>query len=60
MTMGWQGSAFTVGSATGMPLTGRAIDRFGPPSGFLVCALVGMTLAALAGLTIACAVAADD
>ncbi len=51
--MGWQGSAFTLGSATGMPLTGLAIDRFGPPAGFLICALVGMTLAACAGLTIA-------
>ena len=51
--MGWQGSAFTVGSATGMPLVGGAIDRFGPASGFLTCAMVGVTLAAIAGLTVA-------
>ena len=51
--MGWLGSALTVGSAAGMPLVGGAIDRFGPASGFVTCAMVGMTLAALAALTVA-------
>lgn len=47
--MGWQGTSFTIGAAIGAPLTGVAIDNFGPGGGFVFVGVVA-TLLALAGL----------
>jgi len=47
--MGWQGTSFTIGAAIGAPLTGVAIDNFGPGGGFVFMGVVG-TVLALAGL----------
>ncbi|GLZ32448.1 MFS transporter [Lentzea sp. NBRC 105346] len=46
--LGLHGSAFTFGSAIGLPLAGVAIDHSGPPLGFVVAGAGGLLLAALA------------
>lgn len=47
--MGWHGSFLTTGGALGAPIAGVAIDRFGPGTGFVVVAAVGLVVA-VAGL----------
>jgi MFS family permease len=49
--MGWHGSAITVGSALGAPLSGAAIDAVGPWAGFAAVGGAGGALAA-AGLVL--------
>ena len=49
--MGWQGTAFTVGSAIGSPLLGLVIDRAAPWAAFVVAGGVGV-LIAVAGLAV--------
>ena len=43
--MGWHGSFLTTGGAIGAPIAGIAIDRGGPPAGFVVVAVVGLAVA---------------
>ncbi len=43
--MGWHGSFLTTGGALGAPIAGVAIDRGGPPAGFVVVAVVGLAVA---------------
>lgn len=45
--MGWHGSAITVGSALGAPLSGAAIDAVAPWAGFAAVGSVGGVLAAV-------------
>ena len=40
--MGWHGSFLTTGGALGAPIAGLAIDRGGPPAGFVTVAAVGL------------------
>jgi predicted MFS family arabinose efflux permease len=47
--MGWHGSFLTTGGALGAPIAGLAIDRSGPPAGFVTVAVVGL-LVAVAGI----------
>jgi MFS family permease len=47
--MGWHGSFLTTGGALGAPIAGVAIDRAGPPAGFVTVAAVGLVMA-VAGL----------
>ena len=47
--MGWHGSFLTTGGALGAPIAGLAIDRGGPPAGFVTVAVVGL-LVAVAGV----------
>jgi len=47
--MGWHGSFLTTGGALGAPIAGVAIDRGGPPAGFVTVAAVGL-LVAVAGV----------
>ncbi len=47
--LGWQGSAFLIGSAIGAPAAGAAIDFVGNQAGFIIVSLLG-GLIALAGL----------
>jgi MFS family permease len=47
LALGLQGSAFTFGVAAGQPLAGVAVDHSGPPLGFVVAGLAGLTIAAL-------------
>lgn len=49
--MGWQGVAFTVGSSTGAPLAGLAIDHRGWPAAFVVTGAVAL-VAAVAALAL--------
>lgn len=49
--MGWYGSAITLGSALGAPLTGAAMDLVAPWAGFVVIAVIG-ALIALVGLIV--------
>jgi MFS family permease len=44
-TMGWNGTAMTVGQSVGSPTCGYAIDRSGPPGGFVLAALLGLAVA---------------
>ena len=44
--MGWHGSFLTTGGAIGAPIAGLAVDRGGPPAGFVSVALVGLLVAA--------------
>ena len=44
--MGWHSTAMTTGSALGSPIAGAAIDWGGGRAGFLVCAGIGLTVAA--------------
>lgn len=46
--MGWQGVAFTVGSSTGAPLAGVAIDHSGWPAAFVVTGGVALVAAVVA------------
>lgn len=46
--MGWQGVAFTVGSSTGAPLAGLAIDHSGWPAAFVVTGGVALVAAVIA------------
>lgn len=46
--MGWQGVAFTVGSSTGAPLAGLAIDHSGWPAAFVVTGGVALIAAVIA------------
>lgn len=45
--MGWHGSALTLGTALGAPVAGVAIDHGGWQTGFIVTALVGVTVSVL-------------
>ncbi|QKE84996.1 MFS transporter [Arthrobacter sp. NEB 688] len=45
--MGWHGSALTGGGALGAPLAGYAADHYGPSSGFVVVAAVGLLVVVL-------------
>lgn len=45
--MGWQGVAFTVGSATGAPIAGLAIDHYGWEGAFIVTGVLALVVAAL-------------
>jgi MFS family permease len=47
LALGLQGSAFTFGVAAGQPLAGVAVDHSGPPLGFVVAGLAGLTIAGL-------------
>jgi MFS family permease len=47
--MGWHGSFLTNGGALGAPIAGVAIDRAGPPAGFVTVAAIGLVMA-VAGL----------
>ena len=44
--MGWQGVAFTVGSATGAPIAGLAIDHYGWEGAFVVTGVLALVVAA--------------
>lgn len=44
--MGWQGVAFTVGSATGAPIAGLAIDHYGWQGAFVVTGVLALVVAA--------------
>lgn len=46
--MGWQGVAFTVGSSTGAPLAGLAIDHSGWPAAFVATGGVALVAAVIA------------
>lgn len=48
--MGWQGSAFTAGSALGSPIAGLAIDRFGAAGGFGAVALIAVLVAVVGAI----------
>ncbi len=48
--MGWQGTAFTTGSAIGAPIAGMVIDWLGPSSGFGSVAVLAVLVAAVGGL----------
>jgi MFS family permease len=50
--MGWHGSFMTAGMALGAPLAGAAIDRAGPPAGFVLVATGGLAVAVLGGLAL--------
>jgi predicted MFS family arabinose efflux permease len=43
--MGWQGVAFTVGSATGAPIAGLAIDHYGWQGAFVVTGVLALAVA---------------
>lgn len=43
--MGWHGSFLTTGGALGAPVAGLAIDRGGPPAGFVTVAAAGLLMA---------------
>lgn len=46
--MGWQGVAFTIGSSTGAPLAGLAIDRGGWSAAFVATGVVALLAAVVA------------
>ena len=39
--LGWHGAAMTIGGAIGAPLSGTAIDRYGPGLGFVAVGVIG-------------------